>query len=119
MDIKKETFLKKNPNVEEIYVQIPLLMDKETGNVYYVDDLNGKVYDKYIYLTDPAVLTDRPVNILSKESRRKYQRHSVAMTAAAFLEGNVLVKIDDKIRKVSSVAKKKLIELFPFLAIVF
>lgn len=70
----------------EAKIGLDVLVDKETGNLLYPCQVCGKVFDKFIYVSDPSVDPSKPVNQVCAGCKRKWQRKALAAKFLAFVQ---------------------------------
>jgi hypothetical protein len=90
-------------------IEIDVLMHPETGNILYIcDGCGNKAYDRYAIISDPAVDTDKPVNILCKDHKKRYHKHSIPPTLEGLIRQKLQILLNNKWTKLSKRALSRL-----------
>ena len=91
-----------------IKVEIELHIHPKTRNLLFPCGADGRLFDRYVYLTDPDEDSDEVVALRCKDHRRKWQKRSIATTIESLLKQGAMMWLNDKWTKLT---KKKIKEL--------
>ena len=98
-----------------IKVELELWIDPTTGNIFYPCDKCNKLFDRYIFLTDPTENDERPVNILCKDHKKRYHRHQIQAKLEALILAGAKIYLQGKwVKLTKKLAKEH--EWFPIIA---
>jgi hypothetical protein len=104
-------------------LEITVYMNPKNGNLLFPCDAEkDRLYDRYIYLTDPDPGSDQVFALRCKDHRRKWQRNQIAATAEALVLQGAKMYLQGKWEKLTKTKIDKLrkeYEWFPIIEVEF
>lgn len=92
---------------KKIEVPLELWLDPMTGNIFYPCDKCNKLFDRYIFLTDPTMIEGRVVNILCKDHKMRYQKRQFAVKLEDLLKAGAKIYLEGQWAKLTKKMAKK------------
>jgi len=86
---------------KEIEFPIKLVIDPATGNIFFPCDKCDKLFDRFVFITDPVIDDKHVVNVLCKDHKAKYQKRQFAANFEALLQAGAKIYLEGKWQKLT------------------